>query len=46
MVLALIAIVALRHRARMAVPLVWLLVIETAVDTVLNISGGIRENLF
>src|SRR5713226_9322267 len=46
MVLALIAIVALRHQARGAIAWVWLLVIETAADTMLNISGGIRENLF
>ena len=46
MVLALAAIVVLRHRSRLAIPLVWLLVVTTALDTVLNISGGIRENLF
>lgn len=45
-VIALTAIIALRHRSRTAIPLVWLLVITTVVDTVLNISGGIRENLF
>jgi hypothetical protein len=46
MILALIAITALRHAARLAIALVWLLVIATAVDTVLNVSGGIREHLF
>lgn len=46
MILALIAIVALRHKVRVAIPLVWLLVIETAADTLLNVSGGIREHLF
>jgi hypothetical protein len=46
MILALIAITALRHTARPAIPLVWLLVVATAVDTVLNVSGGIREHLF
>jgi hypothetical protein len=46
MILALIAITALRHAARLAIALVWLLVIAAAVDTVLNVSGGIREHLF
>lgn len=46
MVLALSAIVALRRGSRAAIALVWLLVITTIVDTVLNISGGIRENLY
>ena len=46
MILALIAITALRHAARPAIALVWLLVIATAVDTVLNVTGGIREHLF
>jgi hypothetical protein len=45
-IIALTSIFALRHRTRAATPLVCLLVITTAVDTVLNISGGIRENLF
>jgi hypothetical protein len=44
--LAVAAIVALRHASRVAVPMVWVLVVATIVDTVLNISGGIRENLF
>jgi hypothetical protein len=43
-IIALTAIIALRRRSRAAIPVVWLLVITTAVDTVLNISGGIREN--
>jgi hypothetical protein len=46
MILALIAITTLRHAARPAIALVWLVVITTAVDTVLNIAGGIREHLF
>ncbi len=46
MILALIAITALRHQARAAIALVWLLVIATAADTVLNVSNGIREHLF
>ena len=46
MIIALAAIVALRHRSRAAIPLVLLLVTTTVIDTFLNISGGIRENLF
>jgi hypothetical protein len=46
MILALIALVALRHRTRWSIPLVWLVVVETAVDTVANVRGGIREHLF
>lgn len=46
MILAMIAITALRHQARPALTLVWMLVIATAADTVLNVSGGIREHLF
>jgi uncharacterized protein involved in response to NO len=46
MILALITITALRHEARPAIALVWLLVAATAVDTVLNVSDGIREHLF
>jgi len=44
-VIALATIVALRHRARVAIPLAWLLVAETVFDTITNIRGGIRENL-
>ena len=42
---ALRAIVALRRRVRWSVPLVWLLVAETAFDTVSNVMGGVRERL-
>jgi len=45
-ILAALAIIALRRRARWSIPLVWLLVAETAFDTVTNIRGGIRERLF
>ncbi len=45
-ILAALAIVALRRRARWSIPLVWLLVAETAFDTVTNVTGGIRERLF
>jgi hypothetical protein len=43
--LALATLFALRHRARAAIPLAWLLVIETAYDTVSNIHGGMQEHL-
>src|SRR5438093_4268888 len=45
-ILAALAIVALRRRARWSIPLVWVLVAETAFDTVTNVMGGIRERLF
>ncbi len=44
-VMAFVAIALLRHRARLAIPLVWLLVVETAYDTVTNIHGGVQEHL-
>lgn len=44
-VIAFIAIALLRRRARLAIPLAWLLVAETAYDTVSNIHGGVREHL-
>lgn len=46
MILAMAAILALRHRVRFAIPLVWLLVVETMTDTVENVSHGMREHLF
>ncbi len=46
MLLAMIAIGALRSRARWSIPLVWLLVAETLIDTVTNVTDGIRERLF
>jgi len=39
------AILLLRRQSRAAVPLIWLLVAETAYDTVTNIQGGMREHL-
>ena len=44
-IMAFAAIALLRRRARIAVPLVWLLALETAYDTVANIRGGIHEHL-
>jgi len=44
-VIAFVAIFLLRQRANAGAALAWLLVIETAIDTVLNVRGGIDENL-
>jgi hypothetical protein len=44
-VLAFVTIALLRGRVRLAIPLAWLLVAETAYDTVSNIQGGVREHL-
>jgi len=43
--IALVAIFALRHRARVGIALAWLLAAETIFDTVTNIRGGVREHL-
>jgi len=43
--IAFAAIVLLRQRAFAGVVLSWLLVIETTVDTFLNIRGGVEEHL-
>jgi hypothetical protein len=44
-ILAFITIVLLRYRAGIAIPLAWVLVLETVYDTVSNIRGGMREHL-
>jgi hypothetical protein len=44
-VMAFVTIVLLRNRVRLAIPLAWLLVAETAYDTVSNVHGGVREHL-
>jgi hypothetical protein len=44
-VIALATLFALRRRARIAIPLAWLLVAETTYDTVGNIRGGMQEHL-
>jgi len=44
-VMAFVSIALLRSRERLAIPLAWLLVVETAYDTVTNIQGGVREHL-
>jgi len=46
MILAVISIVALRYRFRIALALVWLLVVETAFDLVNATIAGVREQLF
>jgi hypothetical protein len=43
--IAFVTIALLRYRVRLAIPLAWLLVAETAYDTVTNIHGGVREHL-
>ena len=45
MAIAFATIVLLRYRSRLAIPLAWLLVVETIYDTFLNIRGGIHEHL-
>jgi len=44
-IIAFAAIVLLRQRAFAGVVLSWLLVVETATDTFLNISNGVEEHL-
>jgi hypothetical protein len=44
-VIAFATITALRYRVSLAIPMAWLLVTETIVDTFLNIRGGIHEHL-
>jgi hypothetical protein len=45
MAIAFATIVLLRYQRRVAIPLAWLLVVETTYDTFLNIRGGIHEHL-
>ena len=44
-IIAFLAIVLLRQRAFAGIVLSWILVVETATDTFLNIRGGIEEHL-
>jgi hypothetical protein len=44
-ILAFVTIALLRQRARLAIPLAWLIVAETTYDTVSNIRGGVSEHL-
>ena len=44
-VIAFASIVLLRYRVRLAIPLVWLLCLETVYDTIANIRGGVHEHL-
>ena len=43
--IAFATIALLRHRVRLAIPLAWLLVLETVYDTITNIQGGVHEQL-
>ena len=44
--LAVAALIALRYKARISIPLVWVLAAETMTDTVINVHSGMREHLF
>jgi len=44
-ILALLALIALRLRARLAIPITWLFVVVTAFDLVNAIVGGMREGM-
>ena len=44
-VMAFAAIALLRRRFWLAIPLAWMLAIETIYDTITNIEGGMREHL-
>jgi hypothetical protein len=43
--MAYFAIVLLRNKVRLALPLTWLLAVETIYDTVSNIRGGVSDHL-
>jgi hypothetical protein len=45
MVLALLTLFALRKPARVAIPLIWLFVVVTAVDLLNAMIGGMREGM-
>jgi hypothetical protein len=45
-VLAIVTIIALRYRARIAIGLAWLLAVETALDLAMGSIGGVNEHLF
>lgn len=44
-VIAFATIALLRHRVGLAIPLAWLLALETVYDTITNIQGGVHERL-
>jgi len=46
MILAVVTIIALRYRMRLAIVLAWAFVLETAVDLVSSTIAGVREQLF
>jgi hypothetical protein len=45
-ILALISLVALRYRARIATLLVWILVLETVIDLLNGTVAGLNEQIF
>src|SRR5262249_5132839 len=45
MILAVVTIIALRHRLRLAIVLAWAFVLETAADLISSTIPGIREQL-
>jgi len=44
-IIAFLAIALLQFRSRLGVPLAYVLVAETAYDTVMNVQGGMKEHL-
>ena len=44
-VLAVLSLIALRARARLAIPLVWLFVVATSADLLNALVGGMREGM-
>jgi len=46
MILAVVTIIALRYRMRLAIVLAWAFVLETTVDLVSSTIAGVREELF
>jgi len=46
MILAVVTIIALRYRVRLAIVLAWAFVLETAADLINSTIAGLREQLF
>ncbi len=45
MALAVAALIALRYHSRLAIPLVWVFVVETMIDLSNAMAGGMREGM-
>ncbi len=45
MLLAVVALIALRYHSRLAIPLVWVFVVETVIDLSNAMAGGMREGM-